>query len=150
MEPGDVAVISLGNSGDSDPYAQFDKIEERLDKNKANLTEGIPRVKPRKQKKSVAIDSDRADLEVRYLPPGNMIDYFDQFKLACPEEKISFSTFWRTWYSSFNHMKFRGQSSHSICSVCVRHDVDPRNVSLCKCARKTKDPLHEASQGSIC
>lgn len=35
---------------------------------------------------------------------------------------------------------------------CLRQtqDVDPRNVSLCKCARKTKDPLHEASQGSIC
>lgn len=141
MEPGDVAVISLGNSGDSDPYAQFDKIEERLDKNKANLTEGIPRVKPRKQKKSVAIDSDRADLEVRYLPPGNMIDYFDQFKLACPEEKISFSTFWRTWYSSFNHMKFRGQSSHSICSVCVRHKMLIREMSAYVNAREKQKIL---------
>ena len=142
MEPGDVSVISLGDSGDSDPYAQFDKIEETLDRNKANLTSGsIHRGRPRKQKKSVAIDVDRAGLEVRYLPPGNMVEYFDQFKLLCPEEKSSFSTFWRTWYSSFSHMKFRGQSSHSICSVCVRHKMLIREMSAYVNAREKQKLL---------
>ena len=129
-----------------DQYAKFGQISEKLDAEKKAL-ETQPGLKPRKRKKSVCLDVDRTDREERFLPPGHMVDYFKQFKLACPEEKVSFSCFWRTWYSSFNHMKFRSHSSHSVCSVCVR--LDPRDECLFRSAREAEIAFFCTPQSSI-
>ena len=143
MEPGDLAVIAVGGDVE-DPYSQFDDIKKKL----ANKNEHLghlpgPAARPRTHNKSVKLDADRANLEERFLPPGTMVEYFDQFKLACPEHaNISFSTFWRTWYSSFNHMKFRGHTSHSICSVCVRHRLLIREMSAYVNAREKQKVLY--------
>lgn len=126
-----------------DQYAKFGQISEKLDAQKKAL-ETQPGLKPRKRKKSVCLDVDRTDREERFLPPGHMVDYFEQFKLACPEEKVSFSCFWRTWYASFNHMKFRSHSSHSVCSVCVRHKLLIHEMSAFFAAREKQRLLFSA------
>ena len=46
-------------------------------------------------------------LEARYLPPGCMKDYFEQFKSVDVLNKTSFSTFWRVWRIEFDHLRFR-------------------------------------------
>ena len=142
MEPGDLAVIAV--DGDvEDPYSKFDTIKKELERSSEHLGRlSRPVAKPRAHKKSVKLDADRVGMEERFLPPGTMTEYFDQFKLACPEHKISFSTFWRTWYSSFSHMKFRGHTSHSICSVCVRHRLLIREMSAYISAREKQKVLY--------
>ena len=66
--------------------------------------------------------------EKRWLPPGHMKDYYEQFQCT-PDGKINgkpiaFSTFWRVWYQEFGAiLQFRPSSSHAICSTCVRHKL---------------------------
>jgi hypothetical protein len=38
-----------------------------------------------------------ADDCVRFLPPGNMSEYFQLFKSTCHHSKVSFSLFWAVW-----------------------------------------------------
>lgn len=57
-----------------------------------------PRKKPRKNKHQVAINQARtvATMEERWLPPGSMKEYFDQYLLQSGLEKPgSFASFWR-------------------------------------------------------
>ena len=49
--------------------------------------------------KSVAITDGRhpsqSELEIRYLPPGHIKDYFDQLRASDEEHNVSFSYFWK-------------------------------------------------------
>ncbi len=65
----------------------------------------------------------------RYLPPGTMMEYFEQFQALEGLPFISFSTFWRTWRVEFDHLRFRSTSSHSQCSCCVHHRVLLKELS---------------------
>lgn len=66
--------------------------------------------------------------EKRWLPPGHMRDYYEQF-LCTPDgnlngKPIAFSSFWRVWFQKFGSvLQFRPTSSHAICSTCVRHKL---------------------------
>ena len=68
--------------------------------------------------------------EKRWLPPGHIRDYYEQFLVTEPEhfaangKPIAFSSFWRIWYQEFGSvLQFRPTSSHAICSTCVRHKL---------------------------
>jgi len=67
--------------------------------------------------------------EKRWLPPGHMRDYFEQFLLTEPDSQaggkpVAFSTFWRVWVEEFGAvLQFRPTSSHALCSTCVRHKL---------------------------
>ena len=67
-------------------------------------------------------------LEKRWLPPGSMREYYDQF-LCTPDSKangkqISFATFWRAWHEEFGLvLQFRPTSSHAVCATCTRHKL---------------------------
>ena len=65
--------------------------------------------------------SDQSGHEPRYLPPGTMKEYFEQFKAL--NGGAVFSTFWRTWRVEFPFLKFRGWSSHAQCATCVHHRI---------------------------
>lgn len=51
------------------------------------------------QIKSVKISEDRrpsqSGLEIRHLPPGHILDYWQQFRTTDPEGGVAFSYFWR-------------------------------------------------------
>ena len=104
---------------------------------------GLAQSKPQRDKKknrfkkSVQVDPKRAELEVRYLPPGRMMDIYEQMKLVDPEVP-SFSCFWRTWIQSFPHLRFRDTSSHSVCGVCTHHKLMIRELSCHLKAQKVQ------------
>lgn len=101
--------------------------------------------KIRKKKRSVVISSERKAEEDRYLPPGQMRDYWEQFKAAEGSDsgKVPvFSTFWRVWLQEFSFLKFRAQSSHSMCSTCVRHRFLIREMSGHLRAREEQQSLY--------
>ena len=117
----DLKVLEL-----EDPYTQF-------------LEEGKPLLKPfgarqkltRKKKFSLSINLDRKE-EVKFLPPGNMKDYWEQMVAAESASNlppVPFTTFWRTWYEEFNFMKFRASSSHAACGACLRHKMLLKELS---------------------
>ena len=57
-----------------------------------------PKTKPRKKKGQVQINLERTSktMEERWLPPGSMKEYFEQYRLQSGLEKPgSFVTFWR-------------------------------------------------------
>ena len=57
---------------------------------------------------------EHSNLQVKFLPPGCMKDYYDQFR-ALDEvgHRVSFSTFFKVWKVEFGHLKFRPETSHS-------------------------------------
>ncbi|CAE7525393.1 cofG [Symbiodinium sp. CCMP2592] len=96
----------------------------------------------RNPKRSVQIR--RTEGEIRYLPPGTMKEYWEQ--LNCqrePAKPVSFAFFWRAtlhifqvWYQDFAFLKFRAQSNHATCSVCLRHKMLIKDLSGHLLARK--------------
>ncbi|CAK9111173.1 FO synthase subunit 1, partial [Durusdinium trenchii] len=89
----------------------------------------------RKTQKGLEIHSERAELETRFLPPGCMKDYFEQF-LASEAVNISFTTFWTVWKVEYPHLKFRPVSTHTLCATCVHHKLMLRSLSQYILARK--------------
>ena len=77
--------------------------------------------KVRKHCRSLTINPARLNEEVRYLPPGTMLDVYHQMKASDPDCTVSFAQFWRVWRQEYSHMKFRARSTHAICSVCLRY-----------------------------
>ena len=66
----------------------------------------VTRKRGRKAKRkllTVAVNQDRlpenGGPEVRWLPPGGMKDYFDQFRVNKPESGGSFVLFWRVAFA---------------------------------------------------
>ncbi|CAE7708093.1 cofG [Symbiodinium sp. CCMP2592] len=92
--------------------------------------------KPRKFKNSIQIV--RAETDIRYLPPGNMKDYWLQLNASRADtaKPISFAQFWRVWSGEFSHLKFRQQSNHAQCSECIKHKLLVRELSHHQLARK--------------
>ena len=116
-------VCSLDLPELEDPYGQFDKIKEKFNAQKQviyNLPAGA-RGRKTKTGCKLKIEPLTDNPEERYLPPGHCSDYYEQYLLeTCDSgDKVSFVTFWRTWYTHFNHMKFRHQTNHSVCAVCL-------------------------------
>ncbi len=143
-DPGDFfAVYQFEDLSARDPYSNFDSLQRQLSQH-SELTRQKS-LKPRKKKKSVAINPEKAALalEERYLPPGRMMDYYEQFQslVKDTDESASFATFWRTWCSDFPHLKFRSTSSHSVCSVCVKHKLLIRAFSGHIAARQKQQEL---------
>ena len=116
----ETTVVSLNLPEMEDPYGQFDKIKAKTEKQKEAVY-GLPSgARPRKPKhrSRVTVVADPG-AEERFLPPGHMVDYYHQYCHSHPNDKVDFSSFWRVWYSHFPYMKFRHETSHSVCSVCV-------------------------------
>ena len=97
----------------ADPYADLEVKEAKAPKLR----------KFRKHCRSVRINPARLDEEQRFLPPGTMYDVFQQMRASHPQCTASFPQFWRIWRQEYPHMKFRAQSSHALCSVCVKHKM---------------------------
>lgn len=96
-----------------------------------------------KMKRSVQINPSRLNLETRWLPPGHMIDYYEQMKIAeAGLTPVSFACFWRSWLREFPHLKFRAQSNHAMCSTCLRHKLLLRQFSNHLRARECQKKLY--------
>ena len=74
--------------------------------------------------------------EKRFLPPGHIREYYDQFlatdagSVSSNGKKIAFSTFWRIWYADFGAiLQFRPTSSHAMCATCARHKILIRSMA---------------------
>ena len=79
--------------------------------------------KVRTRKSSIELNADRKHAqEDRYLPPGHIRDFWEQFKVSS-EQGVAFSTFWRVWHQDFPFLKFRPSSSHAQCGTCLRHKL---------------------------
>ncbi|CAK9080151.1 FO synthase subunit 1, partial [Durusdinium trenchii] len=129
----------------SDPYAEAMSQKSQDIKPMADSSVRGGKRKIRKKKRSVVISSERKAEEDRYLPPGQMRDYWEQFKAAEGSDsgKVPvFSTFWRAWLQEFSFLKFRAQSSHSMCSTCVRHRFLIREMSGHLRAREEQQSLY--------
>ena len=63
----------------------------------------LHRVKAGRRK--VAVEQ-RPTQEVRYLPPGAMREYWEQFQQLEALGQVSFSLFWKMWKTEFAHMRF--------------------------------------------
>ena len=126
LEDGDEVIsLQLPNSDPSRP--EIDGYYKH-----AALGSSPSEIKPKKKKgkhkvkKAMVIDPDRVDLEVRHLPPCQMVDIYDQMKAADSANSstlppVSFSCFWRTWCQPFPHLRIRPTSSHSMCGECSRY-----------------------------
>ncbi|CAK9002863.1 unnamed protein product [Durusdinium trenchii] len=119
-ELGDASSVQISVT---DPYSQ------ELRKQQAEVVDPavLPGKKPRKSKRQVGINQARtsAEIEERWLPPGTMKEYFDQYVLQSSLEKPgSFPTFWRreqVWLSDFSYLQIRASSQHAQCATCIRH-----------------------------
>ena len=117
-----------------------DEYAKALDSNAAPV---VPKEKKRRKHcRSIQINLDRADLEVRYLPPGCFRDLWEQ--MVATGDKVSFSQFWRVWRSEFPHLKFRQHSTHSMCAVCARHKLLMKELSQHLRARQRQHELYVA------
>ena len=121
----------------SDPYAVA-----------MDLQTEAPVGKVRKYKKGLNLHVERrpeiSGLEVRYLPPGNMSEYYEQFKGMEGTQSASFAVFWRTWRVEFGHLRFRPVSSHSQCSSCLHHKILLRELCPYIHARQHQAALYHA------
>ena len=97
--------------------------------------------KIRKKKKGLELHPERASLETRFLPPGCMRDYWEQF-VASECKHICFTTFWKTWTVEFPHLRFRSTSSHVQCAVCVHHKIMMRSLANYINARQKQSELY--------
>ena len=86
----------------------------------------------------------RPTQEVRYLPPGAMREYWEQFQQLEALGQVSFSLFWKVWKTEFAHLKFRGTSSHAVCSTCLHHKMLLKELSPYLYARKQQAVLFHA------
>ena len=102
FDPDDVAeaVVSVEVPELMDPYVKAMESQPKTEK------------KPRKRKFSVTLNTSRKELfdgQERWLPPGHIRDYYEQFKAGMGEDQKvpAFSTFWRVWLQGYPFMKFR-------------------------------------------
>ncbi|CAK9070419.1 unnamed protein product, partial [Durusdinium trenchii] len=134
-----------------DPYA------EHLEKDHA-ATFGEPSAnvepnvtspkKKRKMHKSVAINPARQSgcetHEEKWLPPGQMKDYWRLYKKKCGDGPVAhFATFWRVWLSEFSFLKFRQMRQHPECSTCVRHKCLIRGLGHHIHARVKQEEMYQ-------
>ncbi len=148
LNPGDSFVVYQIDSA-VDPYSEFDAVQRQLsqhsDLTRQHSMKQQKNTKKFQKKKSVVINAEKValGLEERFLPPGRMMDYFEQYKaiLHDSDECVSFATFWRTWCSDYSHMKFRTSSSHSVCTTCTRHKLLIREFCGHVAARQKQQQL---------
>lgn len=115
-----------------DPYAQALSEEATAAATSASAaTSSVPKKKKKRlRNKSCPVNPDRVGLEERFLPPGTMLDIYELMKASEPGvQPVGFATFWRTWRSEFSHLKFRPMSSHSCCSICLKHKLLMKEMS---------------------
>lgn len=124
--------LTIPSSGLLDPYCaqlnleaeqeqkerMFKGLEQQMDKAK----------KPRKKKKGVEMNLERTagetGVEEKWLPPGKMKEYYTQYTVVSGLPKAaSFPCFWKIWVQEFYMLRFREESQHAECSMCVRHIV---------------------------
>ena len=118
---------------DFDPKAAFVEVPELVDPY-VKAMESRPQKKPRKRKFSVTLNTSRKELfegQERWLPPGHIRDYYEQFKAAMDDnQKVpAFSTFWQIWLQDYPFMKFRPQSNHAECATCIKHKLLIRGLT---------------------
>lgn len=132
----DIPTVSCEVPELMDPYAKIlgaKNIKKKNTKKKRKL----------RKKGAVEVNPDRKKAfedRVRFLPPGAMKDYHEQFVSAHPraadEKPIALSTFWRVWKEEFPFMKIRATSNHAQCTTCVRHKLIIRGMNGHLNARK--------------
>ena len=93
LTPSEESEITLCLAGqDIDPYAET--IQDVISGSKDVLPSKEKR--KRTHKKGVGVNPLRANMEKRFLPPGNMKDHWEQYRIVSPLERpASFPTFWR-------------------------------------------------------
>lgn len=111
-DPGDACVLYSLDSMPDDPYAKSVDVQRQLSLHQDMAGAASSKAKVRKPRKKVKggalnLNPDKAGMEERYLLPGRMMDYYQQFVATLDDEsKISFCQFWRVWSSNYSHMKF--------------------------------------------
>lgn len=86
----------------------------------------------KQEKFSLVLNTNRLESEEeRWLPPGCMRDYYEQFRQThdCSDHPASFTTFWRVWRQDFGFLRFRPYSSHSLCNTCMRYKLMLKELS---------------------
>lgn len=135
---------------EQDPYVRA--MSGTMDQERLKLKRNSRGV--RTQRMGLSINTERRPengLEKRWLPPGFMKDYYEQF-LATEKmlnidshRQVAFSTFWRVWYQDFGEiLQFRPTSSHAICATCVRHKLIIKSMSSHLRARQAQVELFAA------
>ena len=139
--------LTIPSSGLLDPYCaqlnleaeqeqkerMFKGLEQQMDKAK----------KPRKKKKGVEMNLERTagetGVEEKWLPPGKMKEYYTQYTVVSGLPKAaSFPCFWKIWVQEFYMLRFREESQHAECSMCVRHRTMIRLLAGHYAARKAQ------------
>ena len=101
-----------------------------------------PVLKVRRKKKGLQLHPERTHhREIRFLPPGTIKDYYEQF-CASEQCRISFRAFWKCWNTEFSFLRFRPTSSHAQCGVCCHHKVMMKELSRFILARKRQAKLY--------
>ena len=126
QEDGDEYMTVTLPQAEPDPYAtamndsqMFQKLNPKRGKSLRSVRLGVRMNSARRPENGY---------EKRFLPPGHIRDYYEQFLAvdSSPERSkpVAFSSFWRIWYEDFGSiLQFRPTSSHTICSTCVRHKL---------------------------
>ena len=128
-----------------DPYA------ETLGAGPEPVVQAGKKKKVHSKKFSISLNPDRKaafEGQERFLPPGSMKDYWEQFNDVHPrahdERPVSFTTFWKVWHQEFSFMKFRAASSHSMCATCLKHKLLIRAMCGHLLARKQQVQAYAA------
>ena len=141
-DDGVVTSLHSGTVGEADNYAK----DLSVDGSNHEEAAAVPAARRgRKYKFSLKLHQERhptvSGLEVRFLPPGVMRDYWETMKAADEREHVSFKCFWATWHCEFPHLKFRPNTSHSQCSVCLHHKLLIRELANHYVARQKQTQL---------
>ncbi len=65
-----------------------------------------------------------SDQDTRWLPPGSMFEYWQQYNSLYTDHKCSFRYFWAIWERDWKHrLKFRQKLQHAVCPTCVQHKL---------------------------
>ena len=142
-DDGIVTSLAAGTVGEADTYAKALSAPGSGAHQKRGLV--FPK-RGRKYKFSLKLHEERhpnvSGLEVRFLPPGVMRDYWEAMRAFDERELVSFKCFWATWLKEFPHLKFRPTTSHSQCSIRLHHKLLIRELTnLFVAARQRQSQL---------
>lgn len=95
-----------------DPYSlemQNQNAKKRNIEEPLEDVDARPKAKPRKHRGQVEINLSRSHLEERWLPPGSMKEYYEQYCAQSGLQKpASFASFWRVlWMFAGTSMLFQ-------------------------------------------
>ena len=124
-----------------DPYMAVE-VASRSTEREAGPVEKVRKVRQEKRGFHPERRPEISGMEHRYLPPGTMKEYWEQFRAHDGLGQVSFSLFWRTWKVEFPFLHFRSVSSHAQCSCCLHHRLLMKELSPYIFARQKQSELY--------